>query len=178
MFPQSLQNLFGGARLSNFACGMLEVCDGDSLQQWSRVKILLTLVNHSTKTMHHHHPLLTTFAERFYHGHLMGSKIHLWSVFLNIYSLSNPCLSQIIWGNQISGNNNFMQNTPSSLPPLKTIFAISQPLMYNEWFFLFGNKMFCYKDRFLCFWLIQKLQNLWCHKTHDCTLKVTLSFVS
>ena len=35
-----------------------EICDGENLRQWSRVEIRrkrLSLVNHSAKTIHHHH---------------------------------------------------------------------------------------------------------------------------
>ena len=47
---------------SNPARGVLEIRDGEDLWQWSRLEIRinkrLSLVNHTTKTIHHHHQFI------------------------------------------------------------------------------------------------------------------------
>ena len=38
---------------------MSEVCDGENLTRWSRPDLRLSLINHSTKAIHHYIPFLT-----------------------------------------------------------------------------------------------------------------------
>ena len=52
---------------SDPACGVSEICDGENLWQWSRLEIRrkrLSLVNHTTKTIHHHHHQLLLEKEK------------------------------------------------------------------------------------------------------------------
>ena len=54
---------------SNPARGLLEICDGKDLRQWSLLEINakgLSSVTHTTKTIHHHHVLVQIYLRRIY----------------------------------------------------------------------------------------------------------------